>query len=46
MTIYANKVALISFGRKLTGVVLESEDIANTLRCMFSLLWEKLKKGE
>jgi sugar-specific transcriptional regulator TrmB len=43
ITIYANKVALVSFGRKLTGVVLESEDIANTLRCMFNLLWERLK---
>ena len=46
ITIYANKVALVSFGRKLTGVVLESEDIANTLRCMFDLLWKALKKGE
>lgn len=46
MTIYANKVALVSFGRKLTGVVLESEDISNTLRCMFNLLWKALKKGE
>ena len=43
ITIYANKVALVSFGRKLTGVVFESEDIANTLRCMFNLLWERLK---
>ena len=43
ITIYANKVALVSFGRKLIGVVLESEDIANTLRCMFDLLWKRLK---
>jgi len=46
ITIYANKVALVSFGRNPTGVVLESEDIANTLRCMFNLLWRALKKGE
>jgi len=46
ITIYADKVALVSFGRKLTGVVLESGDIANTLRCMFNLLWKALKKGE
>ncbi len=44
ITIYANKAALVSFGRNLTGVVLESEDIANTLRCMFNLLWKELKK--
>ena len=45
ITIYANKVALVSFGRKPIGVVLESDDIANTLRCMFDLLWKALKKG-
>jgi len=46
ITIYAHKVALVSFGRKLTGVILESEDIANTLRCMFNLLWKAFKKKE
>jgi hypothetical protein len=44
ITIYADKVALVSFGRKLIGVVLESEDAANTLRSLFNLLWEELKK--
>jgi hypothetical protein len=44
VTIYADKVALVSFGRKLTGVVLESEDVANTLSCMFNLLWKALRK--
>jgi sugar-specific transcriptional regulator TrmB len=46
ITLYADKVALVSFGRKLTGVVLESEDVANSLRCMFNLIWKALKKGE
>jgi sugar-specific transcriptional regulator TrmB len=46
ITIYANKVALVSFGRQPTGAVLESEDTANTLRCLFNLLWRALKKGE
>lgn len=46
ITIYADKVALVSFGRKLTGVVLESEDVANTLRSMFDLLWKALKKED
>jgi len=44
ITIYADKVALVSFGRKLIGVVLESEDMTNTLRCLFNLLWKELKK--
>jgi len=46
ITIYADKVALVSFGRELSGVVLESEDIANSLRLMFNLLWKALKKKE
>jgi len=46
ITIYGDKVALVSFGRKLIGVIIESEDIANTLRCMFNLLWKALKKGK
>ena len=46
IAIYAGKVALVSFGRKLTGMVLESEDVANTLRSMFNLIWEALKKKE
>ena len=46
ITVYANKVALVLFGRKLIGLVLESEDIAKTFRCIFNLLWKGLKKGE
>ncbi len=42
ITIYADRVAMVSFGRKLTGVVLESGDIANTLRSMFNLIWRKV----
>jgi sugar-specific transcriptional regulator TrmB len=41
ITIYADKVAMVSFGRKLIGIVIESEDIANTLRSMFNLIWRK-----
>lgn len=40
MTIYADKMALVSFGRRVTGVVLEGEDIANTLRYIFNLVWK------
>lgn len=43
VTIYADKVAFVSFGRRLTGMVLESEDVANTLRCMFNTAWRELK---
>lgn len=44
ITIYGDKVAFVSFGRKLTGVVIESEDIANTLRSVFNLVWKELKE--
>lgn len=44
ITIYANKTAMVSFGRNLTGMILENEDTANTLRCIFNLLWQTLKK--
>jgi sugar-specific transcriptional regulator TrmB len=46
ITIYGDNVAMVSFGRKLGGMVLESEDMANTLRSMFNLAWQKLKKGD
>ncbi len=46
ITIYANKVALVMSGRQLTGMVMESEEVANTLRCLFGLLWKTLKKQE
>ena len=45
ITIYADKVAIVSFKEKLVGVLVESEDIANALRCMFNLLWSSLKKS-
>jgi sugar-specific transcriptional regulator TrmB len=43
ITIYADKVAFVSFGRKLIGMIIESEDTANTLRSMFNLIWKDTK---
>lgn len=41
--IWRNKVAITSL-KKLFMVVIESEDIANTYRTIFELIWKSLKK--
>lgn len=46
IAIYGDKVAFVSFGRRVIGMILESADIANTLKCMFNLLWKVLEKGK
>lgn len=38
--IYANRVAFISFRGKITAVLLESEDFANTARVIFEVAWQ------
>ena len=44
VTIYGNKVALISQDKHLVGIIIENHDIANTLRTLFNFTWESLKK--
>lgn len=39
VTAYANKVALMTFRGKLIGVVIESEELAQTVREIFKLAW-------
>ena len=40
ITIYGDKVAIASLRGKLVGVIMESKEIASTLRSMFELGWE------
>jgi len=42
--IYGNKFAMISFGQKMHGVVIESREIVQTQRKIFEILWEKAEK--
>ena len=42
--IYGNKVANITYEKELIGVVVDNEEIANTQRFIFEVLWEKSKK--
>jgi sugar-specific transcriptional regulator TrmB len=40
ITIYGNKVAIGTYKGKLIGVIIESKEIAETLRLIFNLAWE------
>lgn len=40
ITIYGNKVAIGTFKGKLVGVIIESKEIAETLRLVFNLAWK------
>ena len=43
ITIYNNKVAIASLKGKLSGVIIESKEIANTLRSLFYLAFQGVK---
>lgn len=45
ITIYNNKVAIASLKSKLSGVIIENKEIANTMRSLFYLAWESAKKA-
>ena len=42
ITIYGDKVAMATYKEKGIGVIIESQEIANTLRGMFYLIWGRL----
>ncbi len=44
LTIYNNKVAIASLKGKLSGVIIENKEIANTIRSLFYLAWESASK--
>ena len=41
--IYADKIALISFGKELSGVVIENKGLSGSFRGLFNLLWDSLR---
>lgn len=43
INIYQNKVGILSFGDEKIGVIIESSQIANSMRAIFNLLWANLK---
>lgn len=46
VTLYGNKVAFMTFRGKIIGVVIESEEIANTMREVFKLAWTSSKVNQ
>lgn len=47
INIYDNKIAICSLGRhELLGLIIESEEIANTQRGIFELAWQAAVKGK
>lgn len=44
ISIYQNKVAIVSLAEEQVGVIIESSQIADTQRAIFNLLWNSLKK--
>ncbi|MFH0912577.1 MAG: helix-turn-helix domain-containing protein [Patescibacteria group bacterium] len=43
INIYANKIAILSFGDEKISLIIESQQIADTLKAIFNLLWDNLK---
>jgi sugar-specific transcriptional regulator TrmB len=42
VSIYDNKVSIVTYKAKPIGVVIENEDIANTMRTLFKLIWNSI----
>jgi len=46
MAIYDDKIAIMSLKDKISGVIIENENIAKSLRSVFNILWEFADKFE
>lgn len=44
INIYDNKIAIASFRDNLIGMIIESDDIANTQRALFKMIWTYAEK--
>lgn len=44
INIYQNKVGILSFGDEKIGIIIESKQIADSMRAIFNALWLSLKK--
>jgi HTH-type transcriptional regulator, sugar sensing transcriptional regulator len=44
ITVYGDKVAAFSYKDKIFGTVIESNEIAETMRVLFNIVWESIKK--
>lgn len=39
LTVYGNKVAMVALKGKLSGVIIESKEMATMVRTLFELAW-------
>lgn len=46
ISIYKNKVRISILGKKISGIFVESQDLANTLRSLFNLAFDNIKKPQ
>ncbi len=46
VTIYGDRVAFVALKGKLMGVIIDSDQIAHTLRLIFELAWQKAKESQ
>jgi sugar-specific transcriptional regulator TrmB len=44
IAIYDNKIRLASLGKRLSGIIIEDEEIARSLKAIFDLAWEGAKQ--
>ncbi|EKD58991.1 MAG: Transcriptional regulator, TrmB [uncultured bacterium] len=44
INVYQNKVAIVSLGEEKVAVIIESQQIADTQRAIFNLIWNNLRK--
>lgn len=44
ITIYGEKVAIVSYEKRIMGLIIESKAVADTLRAIFDLSWEGAEK--
>lgn len=44
INIYDNKIAILSLEKEILGIIIESENIANTQRMIFNLLWKSAEE--
>lgn len=44
ITVYGNKVRIVSMGDRLMGIVIDDKNIADTFRTIFNLSWEAAEK--
>ena len=46
ISVSEDRIRIAILGKKLSGIFIKSQDVANTLRSIFNALYDQLKKEE